>query len=356
MKKIVLILTALALGFGGWSLFQRAERATAETPLPQPPTWTVRVEQPKVRRLRQSARFLARVEARNKASVASKLSGRIGQLLVREGQRVKQGDLLLRIDDSEIRASIEGLRASLDSARGQRDYRRRQLQRNRELHKTGGVSKDLLEASEAAYQSAVATVNELLQKIRGLENQLEYSRIQAPFDAVVGQVFQHEGDLAVPGKPILSLNSLPQKLILRFVPGAAPLQPGQPVWADGAAIGRLASIYDDAEGGLWLAEVELDRRLDQPIGSYLDIDVLLRSGEGCSVPLQALLHRPDRSSVMRFDGERFVEQAVRVEVTGQQHALISPCVEQPVAVAAEARLALLPAAGARVRIRGDENE
>ncbi len=356
MKKIMFILVVVALGFAGFQLVQRARQAKEATPLPQPPTWQVWAMRPEQRAVRQSASFLAELQARNSASLASKLSGRISELAVRESQQVRAGDLLLRLDDAELRAGIDGLKASLAAARGQRDYSRKQLERNRSLFKTGGISRDRLEASEAAWNSAAAQVRELQQKLAGLESQLEYTRLTAPFDGVVGKILMREGDLAVPGKPILTLNSLPQKLVFSFMPGVAEIRPGQPVLFDGEALGRVATLYNDARAGLWVAEVALDRRLQQPIGSYLTIAVVTRSGSGCAVPRRALLHRADGRSVMRFDGRRFVEQPVTVTVEGADYALIEPCVDAPVAVAAESRLALLPAAGERVRLRSSGDE
>ncbi len=356
MKKIIVILVAIALVAGGVVLFKRAQQARSETPMPQPPAWRVWTVETKDREIRQTATFLAKLEAHSSANLASKLSGQISKLAVHESQTVKAGDLLALIDDSEIRASVDGLRATLASARGQRDYSHKQLERNRELFKKHTISRDRLEASEAAYNTAAAQVRELQQKIRGLENQLKYTRIESPFDGVVGSIFLREGDLAVPGKPILSINSIPQKLTFSFVPGAADVQPGQAVLFNGEPLGELSTLYNDARAGLWVAEVALNRRLDQPIGSYLSIDVVTRSGQGCSVPVRALLNRDTHQSVMRYNGERFSEQAVEVLAQDSDYALISPCVDAPVAVAAESKLVLLPAAGSNVLIRGEGHE
>jgi RND family efflux transporter MFP subunit len=356
MKKVILILVAAALAFGGVTLFKRAQQAKQATPMPQPPAWRVWTVEPGQRAVMQSATFLAKLESKTSASLASKLSGQISELAVRESQPVKQGELLLRIDDSEIRASIDGLRATLASARGQRDYSKKQLERMRKLFKVNSVSRDSLESAEAAYNSAAAQVRELQQKIRGLENQLNYSRITAPFDGVVGSIYQRAGDLAVPGKPILSINSLPQKLTFSFVPGAADIKPGQPVLIDGKVLGKLATLYSDARAGLWVAEVALDEHIEQPVGSYLNIGVVTRSGNGCSVPLRALLNREQSQSVMRYDGERFIEQQVEVLAQDADYALIAPCIGAPVAIAAEAKLALLPTAGRNVLIRSDRHE
>ena len=356
MKKVILIVIAAAIVFGGMTLFKRAQQARQATPLPQPPTWRVWTVEPEKREIMQSAEFLARLESKTSASLASKLSGQISALKVAESQSVKHGELLVLIDDSEIRASIDGLRATLDSALGQRDYSKKQLERMHKLFKLNSVSRDNLDSAEAAHNTAAAQVRELQQKIRGLENQLNYTRIVAPFDGVVGSILLRTGDLAVPGKPILMLNSIPQKLTFSFVPGVADIKPGQPVLIDGKMRGRLATLYNDARAGLWVAEVALDERIQQPVGSYLNIAVVTRSGDGCSVPLRALLNRDRQKTVMRYDGERFIEQAVEVLAEDSDYALIAPCIGAPVAVAAEAKLALLPMAGKNVLIRSGRNE
>ena len=356
MKKIIFILIVAILAFGGVTLFNRAQQAKQATPMPQPPTWRVWTVEPKSREILQTSTFLAKLESKNSASLASKLSGQIIELSVTESQPVKQGDVLVRIDDSEIRASIDGLRATLSSARGQREYSKKQLERMQKLFKVNSVSRDNVDSAESTFNSAAALVRELQQKIRGLENQLNYTRITAPFDGVVGSIFQRAGDLAVPGKSILSVNSLPQKLTFSFIPGAAHIQVGQPVLIGGEVRDTLSTLYNDARGGLWVAEVALDERIEQPVGSYVNIGVVTRSGSGCSVPLRALLNRDLGHSVMRYDGERFVEQSVEVRAEDSDFALIAPCIDVPVAVAAESKLALLPMAGKNVLIRSDSHE
>ncbi len=355
MKKIVLVLLLVVLVVGGVKLVKKRKQAMVQTPLPIPVTYRVRTALPASRTVRQTKTFLARLESRHSAEIASKMNGRIGALPVRESQVVHQGDLLVQLDDLEIRASIDGLRASLASARSQRDYAKKQLDRNRALFDAGGLAREKLEASEVAWNTASATVEEILQKIRGLENQLAYSRIVAPFDGIVGTVFLHQGDLATPGRPVLRLNSLPQKLTFSFMPGPGGVQTGQDVLYKGEKIGTVALVYDDARQGLWVAEIVLDNRLKRPSGSYLTIEVVTGQGTGCGVPVRSLLHRPDGESVMLYLNGRFREQSVTVLARDADYALIEPCVDGPVAVASEAKLGLLPTSGVQV-FAGETNE
>jgi len=360
MKKIVVIIVAVVLIIGGVALFKRAQQAKENTPLPKPPAWRVLTEKPKQHQVQQKAAFLARLDARNSAALASKLSGQISQLLVSESQQVKKGDLLLRIDDKEIKASIDGLQATLISAESQRDYNKKLLKRNRELFEVHTISQDQLESSEVAYKTANAQVAELKQRLQGLENQLNYALITAPFDGVIGNIFMREGDLAVPGKAILMLNSLPQKLTFSFVPNslnnAVNIQIEQDVIINNINAGKITTLYNDAKAGLWIAEVSLKQRIVQPIGSYLTIDVVTHAASGCAVPLRALLHRKNYQSVMVYNGHAFTEQKVRIVAEDNHNALIEPCTKSPVAIGAEAKLALLPALGENVSVRSESHE
>jgi RND family efflux transporter MFP subunit len=356
MKKIILIVLLIILIAAGVTLLKKRRQTIAEAPVATPITYTVKTVLPETKTVSQTSTFLARLESANSAGISSKLSGRISELLVRESRKVRQGDLLVRIDDQEIRASIDALQAKLASARKQRDYSETLHARNKALFEAGGLAQEKLEASEVTYSAAAAAVKELEQNIRGLKNQLDYSNIRAPFAGIVGTIFLRQGDLATPGRPILTLNSLPQKLTFNFMPGPEDIQPGQDVLLQGIKAGKIATLYNDAKAGLWVAEVTLDRRLDQPNGSYLTIEVVTKAASGCGVPVQALLHREQGESIMFYQGDHFEEKSVNVKVQGKKFALIDPCVSSPVAVASEAKLSLLPTYGSIRISSGGKNE
>ena len=345
MKRIILILLVIVLIAAGVVLLKKRRQAVESVPTAAPVSYTIKIVQPQQQSVSQVSSFLAQLEVINRASISSKLSGQIGQVLVKENQPVKQGKLLVRIDDREVRATVDGLTAKLDAAIKQRDYQHSVLQRDRALLDVGGISQEKFDSSQLAYNSAAASVKELQQNIKGLKNQLTYFNLHAPFDGVVGAILQRQGDLATPGRPILTLNSLNQKLTFSFVPDSAPLAAGQDVLIGGKKIGKISKIYVDAKNGLSVAEVALGKTLHQSNGSYLTVDVVTAATNGCSVPQQALLHRESGISVMAYRDGRFVEVPVDIQVLGMESAIISPCVSESVAVASEAKLSLLPGYG-----------
>lgn len=355
MKKIILIILAALLVAGGVLLLKKRKQAVEEGPVAKPLAYTVRTVTPQERTVRQTRSFLAKLESRRSAKLSSRLSGRISSLEVREGQRVSPGQVLVRIDEREIRANLGALQASLASARRDLAYKKSLHARNRDLFKAGGLSREKLEASGVAYAAAAGTVKNLEQRIKALEAQLDYLSLTAPFAGMVGTVFMRRGDLATPGRPILSLNSLNRKLTFSFAPGREKIAPGQEVLRQGRRIGRVATLYDDAQAGLSVAEVELEQDLPGPNQSYLTIEVVTDKARGCSVPLQAILHTQAGERLMVYGQDRFRPLAVKVRVRGKRYAVVTPCPQAAVAVAAEAKLSLLPTYGAVRVIPGDKD-
>jgi len=345
MKKIILIVLVIVLIAAGIVLLKKRPQTVASVPTAAPVSYTIKTVQPQQQDVSQISSFLAQLEVINQASISSKLSGRIKQVLVEENQPVKQGERLVRIDDREVQAAIAGLTAKLDATLKQRDYQLGVLQRNRALLEVGGISQEKFDSSQLAYNSAAAGVKELQENIKGLKNQLTYFNLHAPFDGVVGMILQRQGDLATPGHPILTLNSLNQKLTFSFVPDSASLSAGQEVLLGGVTIGKISKIYVDAKNGLSVAEVVLEKKRHQPNGSYLTVDVVTAAASGSSVPRQALLHRESGISVMAYQDGHFVEVPVDIQVQGVTAAVISPCIAETVAVASEAKLSLLPGYG-----------
>ena len=357
MKKFILFILLILLVVAGIRLVKMRKQAVENAPVAKPVTYAVRTVLPKENTtIDQGRTFLARLESVSSAGISSKLSGRISELLVSESQRVGRGDLLLRIDDQEIRSSIASLQAKLAAARKFSAYNKTLLARNRALFEAGGLALEKLEASEVSCSTAAAAVTEIEQSITGLKNQLDYSHLRAPFDGIVGTVFFHRGDLATPGRTLLTLNSLPQKLTFNFAPGAVDIRPGQEVRERTEKLGTITTLYNDARAGLWVAEVMLKDRITRPNGSYMTIEVVTKSATGCGVPIESLLHRAGGVAVMAYEQQQFQEKFVGIIAQDTHYALIEPCVNAPVAVASEAKLSLLPTSGKIKIITGDDDE
>ncbi|HIJ80496.1 MAG TPA: efflux RND transporter periplasmic adaptor subunit [Desulfuromonadales bacterium] len=152
------------------------------------------------------------VVAQRKAAVASKTTGRIEWIGVEEGSRVRGGDVIARLENKDIEATVRQAEAALQNAKATREQTRaelvdaeKSLQRNKELLKQGIVSQAEYDTSEARANRAAAAMSGSEAGIRGAaatlqgaQVNLSYSLIRAPFDAVVLTKNADVGDIITP--------------------------------------------------------------------------------------------------------------------------------------------------------------
>lgn len=355
MKKTILIILLVVLAASGALLLKKRKQAVAQEPVAVPVSRTVRAVHAETREVVQLMPVLAKLESRNLGNISSKLTAQVMEIATWEAQRVEKGEVLVRLDDRELQAGLKAQKARLVAAKTRLDYTKTLYERNQALFSAGGLAREKLQESEVTQAVAVADVRELEQNISSTKTQLDYSLIRAPFAGVVGTISIRPGELVVPGRVILSLNSLDQKLSFTFAPGAKVLE-GQTVLRDDMPIGTIATIYTEARLGLWVAEIRLVQPLPLPSGTSLTVQVVTGQGSGCALPVQALLHRLEGESVMEYGEAHFQEKRVAIEVLGRDYALISPCPNLPVAVAAESKLSLLPTYGEVHLILGLDHE
>jgi len=152
------------------------------------------------------------IVAQRKAAVASKVTGRLVALMVEEGSKIKEGDVIARmenIDVSAVRdqaaANLNMARATLEQARAERDNARKEYERYKRLVARDYVSRSDYEAVETRYRRAVegvkaseAVVHAGEAALQNAEASLDYTLIRAPFDAVVLTKNADIGDIVTP--------------------------------------------------------------------------------------------------------------------------------------------------------------
>ncbi len=343
MKKIIILILVLILGFVAIKFLKEKKAEVAANTTAQPPAYSVKVVTPSQKSIHSKRSFLAKVQSQSSIKIASKLSGFITNLHVKEADSVKKGDLLVSIDEREVQAAIGVLRANLETLESDVAYTKNVYNRNQKLHRAGGLAAEKLDASEVVHKAKMAALLSTKENIKAKTIQLDYLTLKAPYDGEVGTIFLREGDMALPGKAILSLNSNSKKLLFRYIPNNEfNLTSGQKLYIKGTEVGTLTTVHSDASQALSVAEAEVGTELSHPNGAYVNVDVFSDEVSGCSVPLNALVHKKDNISVMQYLNNRFEVLHVNIEVQNGYDAIISPCPSADVAVASEAKLTLLP--------------
>jgi membrane fusion protein (multidrug efflux system) len=164
------------------------------------------------------------IEAVQSIDVQPEITGRLTQILAREGREVAAGTPLFKVDDAELRAEVARLEA-------ERDLAVQALTRTRDLIEQNASSEADLEQAEASARSAAARLE--LQQVR-----LERTVVRAPFAGVVGQRYVSLGDYVTNSARLTTLQTVdPQRAVFR-VPErhAERLRTGQEVTFSVAAV------------------------------------------------------------------------------------------------------------------------
>jgi len=348
MKKIIIFLIVIAavvlIGIKGKGLLDQRTNEVENIPLPLTEVITVRTVTPRTGTLENKVSLLAQVLPQKSIKLSTKLAGYIKEVTVEASQPVKKGDLLIRIDDTEILSGITSLESVLATQKSDLALAENIHARNRELYEIGGLPKEKLELSALSLQAKHSTIEGTEQKIMQLRHQLSYLQITAPFDGVVDALLLQQGDLAATGKPILSISTLEKKLLITYAPGkAAAIQQAQKVFSHDKEIGQIKSLYTTAKNGLIAAEVALTTPVTEPLGSSITVEILTQSHQGCMVPQESLVHKVDGIYVMAYSENSFRAQKVTLQAEQRGSAIITPCPTEPIARATETILTSLPA-------------
>ncbi|MDP2367065.1 efflux RND transporter periplasmic adaptor subunit [Rhodoferax sp.] len=269
------------------------------------------------------------------STVSAQTAGRIVSLLVKAGDVVRAGQLLATIDERE--ALVGAQRSQAQLAQAQADWRVAQanLTRNRELQAKGFVSQAALDIAESQAQGAQAGRDQAQAGMQQAALARGYSRILAPYDGRVQGTDAQVGDLAVPGKPLLTVYApLPLRVVVQ-VPGSRSQrigptdlievrlggQSGQGTWVQPTARTALPSTDPVAQTVEW--RLDLSTQAAQGLVPGQQIAVRFVSAQPAPgparllIPAAAVLRRGELTAVYVASERGFLLRAVRL---GTDHA------------------------------------
>src|SRR6266550_2450099 len=138
------------------------------------------------------------VVARRKAAVASKGTGTLMFLGVEEGDRVKKGQVIARLEDSDVAATLQRARENLRVAEADLKDAKQSLERERILLNEEVVAQAEFDAAEARYNRVVASIDAAKFAVKEAEVAVENTRIIAPFDGTVLKKNADVGEIVAP--------------------------------------------------------------------------------------------------------------------------------------------------------------
>ena len=260
------------------------------------------------------------------STVSAQAAGRIVTLLAKAGDKVRAGQVLATIDDREAQTGVQRSQAQVAQAQAELRNAQANFDRTRDLQGKGFVSAAALDTAESQLKGALAGRDQAGAGARQSALAQGFTRVLAPFEGWVLQTHAEAGDLAVPGKPLLTLYApLPIRAVVQV-----------PVSRSGAA--RSAAMVEvlvqtGAAAAQWIRPVStttvptadpvsqtIEWRLELPAdaakvllpGQQVRVRFSGGQAERMVVPVQAVLRRGELTAVYVVAGKSFSLKAVRL--------------------------------------------
>jgi membrane fusion protein, multidrug efflux system len=178
------------------------------------------------RQVTETGDYIGRITAIDKVDVVARVPGFIEERNFTEGQQVKKGDLLFRIEQATYKAAVEQARATLARAKATEMNAKLQLERGKELVRNQNIPQATVDQRAADQAAAQASVLEAQAALEQAEINLGYTLIRAPIDGRIGLATFTVGNLVQPssGKlativsqdPIYVIFQISQRNVLEY--------------------------------------------------------------------------------------------------------------------------------------------
>lgn len=209
-----------------------------------------------------------KIEAENSANLSTRMMGYVTKIHVEVGQKVGVGQLLVSINNTDLKAKKAQVDASILQATAGYNNAKKDYDRFVNLFKQQSASQKELDDMTARYEMAKAGLEGAKQMRNEVMAQFSYSNITAPFSGTVTNTFVKEGDMANPGMPLVSVEGASRLQVTAMVSenDIASIKKGTPVHvlvksSNTKLTGRVneVSISATNTGGQYLVKINLDK-------------------------------------------------------------------------------------------------
>ena len=174
-------------------------------PPPAEPLRTVRTAEIRYDKAQETDRYFGAVQARYEVDQALRVGGKIVARKIDVGQKVRQGDVLAVLDDTDYRLAVQAAQQQLVASEAQARQAQSDRQRLDALRGDGSVSPSDDEKAQSNAQTTRAVAEADARKLELARNRLEYTTLRASQDGVVTSVKFEVGQVVAEGQPIVSI-------------------------------------------------------------------------------------------------------------------------------------------------------
>jgi RND family efflux transporter MFP subunit len=138
--------------------------------------------------------YVSTIKSLRSATLQPQVDGNLTKILVKSGDAVKAGQLMMQIDPLKQIATVQAQQAAEQPLKATYDYNQADIARQEQLYKAGIISKQAYDQAVQAFQNSKAAVDAASAQTKTQRAELAYYQIRAPFAGVVGDIPVHLGD------------------------------------------------------------------------------------------------------------------------------------------------------------------
>jgi multidrug efflux system membrane fusion protein len=272
--------------------------------------------------------YAGEVRARFETTLSFRVTGKILARPVEIGDRVRKGQLLARLDNSDFQLAVQTLKAQLKSAIADLEFAKDDLTRYRELLDQKVITYTDFDRHQTAYTNAQERVAALEAQLKQTINQLEYTELSADRKGVITALEIEKGQVVAAGQPVVKLAQTDEKEIHFDIPEQriAAIKNHQIVavslWSDDsrrlkAQIREIGASADRVSRTYRVKAKLLDGQEDAHLGMTATVWVASDNTERIAVPLSAVFTsqiQPKQQQVWLIDEAASTVKAVPVQL------------------------------------------
>lgn len=278
------------------------------------PEFTVRAYIAKPQKLENKIIVTGTILANEEVEIRSEISGKVEKIFFNEGSQVKKGDILVKVDDSELQAQLLKSQYQKKLAE-EKEYRQRML-----------LEKEAISKQE--YDIALTELNTLEAEIQLIKARIDKTEIKAPFDGVIGLRYISEGSYISPATKISTLQdidtlkiefAIPEKYLKLINVGDKvnfKVQGTDEIYK--AVIYAVDPKIDPTTRTLQVRAVFPNKNYEILPGAFAEIEVILEEiHNSILIPAEAMIPSAEGNSVFVYNAgkafERKIETGIRTE-------------------------------------------
>ena len=258
------------------------------------------------------------------STVRAKVPGEIRRVLVREGEKVAQGQLLAEIDTVDLQARLDAQAASLDEAKARLSIAVKNRDNSQQLLKQGFISQNAFDTTQSGFEAAAAAVKSADAQLRLARNATQDAIVRAPIGGIVARKMINAGERVGVDSALFAIVDLAKMEIEAPAPASEipGIRIGQAAkfrvdgFGERTFDGRLERINPTTEPGsrsitIYLSVVNPDGILRG--GMFAKGDVILdRSAPSPTIPATAVREEAGQAFVFTLEQGKIARRAVKL--------------------------------------------